>query len=99
MWNNTAERGRPQMAIWRMRIECWIIVATHMRTHAHPHIHKQYVVIIVFHRKNGCKKAPLRKLLYIRTLPVLLNVNKACALHNLTCVLYRGNEVKTVNKK
>jgi len=28
MWKNVAERGRPQMAIWRMRIECWIPKAT-----------------------------------------------------------------------
>jgi hypothetical protein len=24
MWKNIVERGRPQMAIWRMRIACWI---------------------------------------------------------------------------
>ena len=24
MWKNTAERGRPQMTIWRKRIACWI---------------------------------------------------------------------------
>jgi len=23
-WENIVERGRPQMAIWRMRIACWI---------------------------------------------------------------------------
>jgi len=24
MWKNIVERARPQMAIWRMRIACWI---------------------------------------------------------------------------
>ena len=28
MWNNTVERGRPQMTTWRMRIACWIPKAT-----------------------------------------------------------------------
>jgi len=28
MWRNAVERGRPQMAIWRMRIACWITKAT-----------------------------------------------------------------------
>jgi hypothetical protein len=29
MRENTAEPGRPQMKIWRMRIACWITKATH----------------------------------------------------------------------
>jgi len=29
MWKNMAERGRPQMTVWRMRITCWIIKATY----------------------------------------------------------------------
>ena len=28
MWKNIVERGRPQMAIWRMRIACWVPKAT-----------------------------------------------------------------------
>jgi hypothetical protein len=28
MWNNIVERDRPQMAMWRMRIACWIPKAT-----------------------------------------------------------------------
>ena len=27
MWKNLAERGRPQMTIWRMRIACWVTKA------------------------------------------------------------------------
>ena len=33
MWKNIAERGRPQMAIWRMRIACWITKTTNAHTH------------------------------------------------------------------
>jgi len=32
MWKNTVEQGRPQMAIWRMRIACCITMATHTHT-------------------------------------------------------------------
>jgi len=35
MWENNVERGRPQMAIWRMRIACWILKATNTHTHTH----------------------------------------------------------------
>jgi len=31
MWRNFVEQGSPQMAIWRMRIACWITNATHTR--------------------------------------------------------------------
>jgi hypothetical protein len=40
MWKNILERGRPQMTIWRMRIECWITRATNT--------HSQYVILIAF---------------------------------------------------
>ena len=46
MWKNTAERGRPQMAIWRMRIACWIPKSTD--THLH----------VIFHCTNGYTNAP-----------------------------------------
>jgi len=32
MWKNVVERGRPQMAIWRMRIACWMPKATNTRS-------------------------------------------------------------------
>jgi hypothetical protein len=35
-----AQRGRPQMATWRMRIACWIPKATN--------IHSQYIMLIAF---------------------------------------------------
>ena len=28
MWQNTVERSRPQLTIWRMRISCWITKVT-----------------------------------------------------------------------
>jgi hypothetical protein len=32
MWKNTVERDRPQMAIRRLRIACWIPKATNTQT-------------------------------------------------------------------
>jgi len=32
MWKNFVERGRPQMAIWRVRVACWITKATNTDT-------------------------------------------------------------------
>jgi len=40
MWQNTVERGRPQMTLWRMRIACWLPKATN----SHP----EYVILIAF---------------------------------------------------
>jgi hypothetical protein len=40
MWNNTVERDKPQMTIWRMRIACWITKATNT--------HSEYVIFIAF---------------------------------------------------
>jgi hypothetical protein len=37
MWKNIVERGRAQMAIWHMRIACWIPKATN--THSEYVIH------------------------------------------------------------
>ena len=46
MWKNIVERCRTQMAIWRMRIACWIPKA--------KNTHSQYVILIISHNKNGC---------------------------------------------
>ena len=40
MWENIVERGRPQMAVWRMRIACWIPKATNT--------HSEYVILTAF---------------------------------------------------
>jgi hypothetical protein len=33
IWKNIVERGIPQMAIWRMRIACWVTKATQIHCH------------------------------------------------------------------
>jgi len=38
MWKNVVERGRPQMAIWRLHIACWIIKVTNTHTHKHTQV-------------------------------------------------------------
>jgi len=40
MWENTVKPDRSQMAIWRMRIACWIPKA--------KNTHSDYVMFIVF---------------------------------------------------
>jgi len=40
MWTNIVEEDRPQMAIWRIRIACWIPKVTDTLS--------QYVIIIAF---------------------------------------------------
>jgi len=45
MWKNLVEPDRPQMAIWRMRVACWITKATNS--------HSEYVILIVFPPYNS----------------------------------------------
>jgi len=40
MWKKVAERGKPQMTIWLMRIACWIHKATNT--------HTEYKILIAF---------------------------------------------------
>jgi len=47
-WENTVERDRPQMAIWRMRIACWIPKAINM--------HSQYVILNAFPQQQWLYK-------------------------------------------
>jgi hypothetical protein len=49
MWINVVERDRPQMAIWRMRIACWIRKATN--THG-------CVILIVFPQQQWLHERP-----------------------------------------
>ena len=63
LWDNVEKycrAGRPQMAIWRMRIACWIPKATTQVV--------QYSLL--FHCNNGCTNAP--PCYIIRTLTVFL---------------------------
>jgi hypothetical protein len=57
MWKNIVERGRPQMAIWRMRIACWIPKATNT--------HLQYVIFTAFHLQRSHERASLLRYTYI----------------------------------
>jgi hypothetical protein len=64
MWKNIVERGRPQMTVWRMRIACWICMATN------THIQVVYYSLL-FRSNSGCTNAP--HCYVTRTLPVLLD--------------------------
>jgi len=50
MWENIVERSRAQMAIWRMRVACWITKATNT--------HSEYVRHCFFQVKSGYARAP-----------------------------------------
>jgi hypothetical protein len=60
MWKNIAERDRPQMTIWRMRIACWMpqahaghvtIIAVPLQQRLHERasvLHYTYIDCIVY---------------------------------------------------
>jgi hypothetical protein len=60
-----AERGRPHLTIWRMRIAYWIPKATNTHTRA-----VQYSLF--FRCNNGCTHAPHRYI--VRTLSLVLEL-------------------------
>ena len=65
VWAYTVQPDMQQMAIWCMRIACWIPKATNT--------HSEYVTLSLFHYNNGCSKAP--QWYVIRTLSVFSCVN------------------------
>ena len=70
VWKNIVARDKPQMAIWRMRIACWIPKAINTHTQV-----VQYSLL--FHCNSGYTNAP--KCYFIRTLPVLFLLRKVCS--------------------
>ena len=50
MWKNIVGRGRPQIKIWRMLIECWITKATNT--------HSQYVILIILPLQQWLHQRP-----------------------------------------
>ena len=60
MGKNIAERGRTQMTIWRMRIACWIRMATDT--------HSEYVIFIVFPLQQQLKENASMLRLYVHCL-------------------------------
>jgi hypothetical protein len=68
---NIVDRGRPQMAIWRMRIACWIPKATNTHSEYVIYIYI-YIYILLFHHNNA--RTHLSVTLYV-TLPVLIKVD------------------------
>jgi hypothetical protein len=63
MWKNTVEPGRPQMAIWHVRIACWMTTATNT--------HSEYVI---FATTTLVARTRLDIALYTPWLPVLFNL-------------------------
>ena len=57
MWENVTERGRPQMAIWRMPSACWIPKATDT--------HSEYVILTAFSLKQWLQESASILRLYL----------------------------------
>jgi len=57
------QQDRPQMTIWRMRIACSMTESADT--------HSEYVTLIVFYCKYGCKNAP--QYYVIRTISFVFN--------------------------
>ena len=69
MWENVVERGRAQMAIWSMRIECWITQATNA--------HSEHVIIIAFPRQQWLReRASLLRVTYLTVHKVTLGFKR-----------------------
>ena len=62
-WKNFAERGRPQMTIWRMLIACWITKATDT--------HSEYVILIAFPLATVVARTRLNASLHVHFLSCL----------------------------
>jgi hypothetical protein len=60
MWKNMVYPDRPKMALWRMRIACWMPKATNT--------HSKYVLLLFLHCNNGCTNGP--KCYFTRNLAV-----------------------------
>ena len=86
MWKNIVERGRPQMTIWRMRIECWITKATN--THWEYVTHCFSTTIIV-------ERTPLNVTLYVQRLACAKIV---FSVHGRRCHLYLRNIILCLHK-
>jgi hypothetical protein len=58
MWDNITEPDRPQMAIWCMRIACWIAKATIA--------HSYYIILVAYPLQKWLhERAPLLRYTYI----------------------------------
>jgi len=67
MWKNMSEPDSPQMAIWRMRIACWIPKATDT--------HSEYVKRIAFPLQQWLhERASMLRYTYIACLVYIANV-------------------------
>jgi hypothetical protein len=75
MSKNVVEPERPQVAIWRMRVECWISKATRAQAHASARAPTLTHAGVLFLGSSGFGNAP--QCCIIRTLPVLLTFEMA----------------------
>ena len=71
MWENVVKRGRTQMAIWRMRVACWIPKATDT--------HSEYVTLISLPQQQYLhERASILRHTYIACLDDVRKMEVAC---------------------
>jgi len=68
MWEDILKSGRPQLAIWRMRIELWIPEATK--------IQKEYCNTYCFPTATMVEETRLIVTLYVHYVPCLLDLHR-----------------------
>ena len=85
MWKNIVERGRTQMAIWRMRIVCWKPKATNT--------HSEYVILIAFSLQQWLhERAPVLRHTYIVCLVFCcVSLQDSCGNFSNGFVKFRDN--------
>ena len=75
MWKTVVERGRPKMAIWRMRIACWIPKATNT--------HSEYVILIAFPLQQWLQeRASMLRYTYTACIVITATEFVYCAVRN-----------------
>jgi hypothetical protein len=73
MWENIVVRGRAQVVIWRMRIECWIPEATNT--------HSGYEILICFSTAVMVARTHVNFTLYVGYTACRVKCGMALALH------------------
>jgi len=82
MWENMVERGRPQMAIWRMRAACWIPKATNT--------HSEYVILTDFSTSTMVTRTRLSVTSCIHC------VSRLLCYHSFYCTWYIGKYTREI---
>jgi hypothetical protein len=91
MWKNTAEAGRPQATIWRMRIAEWIPKATYTLS--------EYVKPVAFHCNNGYTSTSILGYTNVACLVIKENILKLVSLRTSVKEICCGTKLSIAHIK